>query len=79
MLNWWLKKVKDLILKFSINFFSENEFLNLYTMTLASFPSGGCVNEAVGDRANFQRYNYVYFLRYHTLTVISLIISEGVC
>ena len=49
MLNWCLKQTKDFIFKFSTSgsFFSEKEFLNLYTMILVSFPSGGCVDEAV--------------------------------
>ena len=70
MLNWWLKQVKDLILKYSISgsFFSEKEFLNLYTMILVPFPSGGCIDEAVDNRENYQGYKYVYFLWYHTFS-----------
>ena len=47
MLIWCLKHVKGFVLMFSISltFFSENEFLNLYTMIIFSFPLGGSVDE----------------------------------
>ena len=61
------------------SFFSEKELLNLFTMLLVSFPSGGCVDEAVYNRTNYQGYKYVYFFRYHTLTVIGFINGEVVC
>ena len=41
------------------SFFSEKELLNLFTMLLVSFPSGGCVDEAVYNRTNYQGYKYV--------------------
>ena len=69
-----LKHVKDSILTFSVSgsFFSEKEFLNLYTMALFfSFPLGGCVGEVVDNRTNYQGYKYVYFLQHHTLTVMN--------
>ena len=49
MFNWWLKQVKDFFLKFSISgsFFQKKKLWNLYIIILASFPSGGCVDEAV--------------------------------
>ena len=52
----------DVILKVSISgsLFSEKEFVNLYTMVLVSFPSGGCLDEAVENRASYQRCIYVY-------------------
>ena len=64
MLIWCLKQFKDFVLKFSItgSFFSEKEFLNLYTMMLFSFPLGGCVDEVVDNRPDYQGYKYVYFL-----------------
>ena len=51
---WYLKQVKDFIIEFSIigNFFLEKQFLNLHTRALASFPTGGCVDEDVNNRAN---------------------------
>ena len=51
MLIWCLKQFKGFILKFSISgsFFSEKEFLNLYTMTFVSFPLGGCDDEVVDN------------------------------
>ena len=72
-------KVRDFILKFSISgsFFSEKEFFNLYTMRL--FSSAECVVEVVDNRANYQGYKYVYFLPYHTLTVIHFMNGERVC
>ena len=52
------------MLKFSISgsFFSGKEFLNLYTMMLASFRSGGCVDKVVGNRTSYQGQKYVCFL-----------------
>ena len=52
MLNWWLKQVKDFIFKSSIrgSFFSVKQFLNLYTMTLASFHSDGRADEAINNQ-----------------------------
>ena len=41
------------------------------------FPLGGCVDEVVDNRTNFQGYKYVYFLQYHRLTVIHLMNDEG--
>ena len=63
MLNWRLKKVKDFILKSTISgsFLSEKEFSNLYTMIIIYFPSGGCVDEVVDNRTNYQGYKYVLF------------------
>ena len=60
MLIWCLKKVKDLILKFLINksFLSEKEFLNLHTILLVSFPSGGCVAKFVHNRESHQGFEY---------------------
>ena len=81
MLIWWLKQGKDFILKFSISgsFFSEKWFLNLHTMALVSFPSGGCVDKVANNLTNYQGFKYVYFLQYHTMTVIHFTIGEGVC
>ena len=80
MLNWWLKQIKDFILNFSKtgSFFLEKEFLNLYTMILVSCSPDGCVNKAVGNRTSYQGYKYVYFLQYHTLTVIGFMHGKGV-
>ena len=81
MLIWCIKHVKDFIFTFSISgsFFSKKEFLNLYTMILFSFPLGGCADYVVDNLANYQGYKYVYFLQYHTLTVIHFRNSEGAC
>ena len=81
MLIWCVKHVKDIILTFSISgsFFSEKECLNLYTMMLFSFPLGGCVDEVVDNRTNYQGYKYVHFLHYHTLTVIHFMNGRGAC
>ena len=81
MLIWCLKHVKDFILTFSVSgsFFSEKEFLNLYAMTLFSFPLGGCVDEVVDDRTNYQGHKYVYFIQYRTLTFIHFVKGEGAC
>ena len=77
----YLKYVKDFILTFSISrsFFSEKEFLNLHTAILFSFPLGGCVDEVVDNRTNYQGYKYVHFLHYHTLTVIHFMNGRGAC
>ena len=81
MLNWRLKQVKYFILKFSISgsFFSEKESLNLYTKILVSIPLCGCADEVVDNRTNYQGCKYVYFLRYHTLTVINFMNGQGFC
>ena len=81
MLIWCLKQLKDFILKFSISesFFSEKKIWNLYTMIHFSVLLGGCVDEVVYNRTNYQGYKYVYFLQYHTLTVIRFMYGEGVC
>ena len=81
MLIWCLKHVKDFILTFSISgsFFPEKEFLNLCTMILFSFSFGGCANDVVDNRINYQGYKYVYFLQYQTLTVIHFMNGEGAC
>ena len=51
----------------------------MYTMILFSFPLGGCADDVVDNLANYQGYKYVYFLQYHTLTVIHFMNSEGAC
>ena len=58
-----LVKSKYFTIKFSIreSFFSEKKFFNLYSIILVSFPSGGCVDEAVHSRTNYQGYKYVCF------------------
>ena len=48
-------------------------------MILVSFPSGGCVDEAVNIQTNYQGYKYVCLLYYRTLTVISFMNGHGVC
>ena len=80
MLNWWLKQIKDFVLNFSKSgsFFLEKEFLNLHTMILVSCSPDGCVDKAAGNRTNYQGYKYVYFLQYHTLTVIGFMHGKGV-
>ena len=55
------------------------KILNLYAMTLFSFPLGGCVDEVVDDRTNYQGYKYVYFIQYRTLTFIHFVNGEGAC
>ena len=67
------------IFKFLISgsFFTEKEFLNLYRIMLISFPSGEFVDELVDNQKDYQGYNYLYFLRYHTSTVINFVNGEG--
>ena len=48
-------------------------------MILFSFPLGRWADEVVDNRANYQQYKYVYFLLYHTMTVIHFMNGEGVC
>ena len=69
---WCLNQFKDFIPKFPLggSFFSEKEFLNLYTIIHFSFPLIGCVNDVVKNPTNYQEYKYLNFLQYHTLTVI---------
>ena len=54
MLVWCLKQVKDFTFKFSKsgNFFSEKQFLNLYTILCASL----LIDEVADNRANYQGY-----------------------
>ena len=80
MMNWWLKQVKDFILKFSIGgiSFSEKELVNLCIMTSVSFPSGECVDEAVDNWTNYQGYKYVNVLWNHTFSH-NFMGGEGVC
>ena len=69
MLILCLKHFKDFILAFSISesFFSEKEFLNLNlnTMILFSFLLGGCVDEVVLNRSNYQGYLNTYYSVIH--------------
>ena len=67
MLILCLKHFKDFILAFSISesFFSEKEFLNLYTMIIFPFPLGGCVDEVVLNRSNYQGYLNTYYSVIH--------------
>ena len=76
-----LKLFKDFILTFSPgeSFFSEKEFLNLYTMILNSSLLDGCVNEVVDNQTSFQGYKCFCFLQCHALTVIHFVIGEVVC
>ena len=55
MLICCLKQVKYFILKFTITkgFFSEKEFLNLFTMMPVFFPSGECVDEVADNQTNY--------------------------
>ena len=78
MLIWYVKQVKNFMLKFSIrgSFSSQKEFLNLYTMILF-FPPGGCVDEDVDNRTNYQGYKYINFVWYHTLSVLHFMNGEG--
>ena len=48
-------------------------------MALVSFPSGGCADTVANNLTNYQGFKYVYFLQYHTMTVIHFINGEGVC
>ena len=71
--SWCLKQLKDSILKFQISesFFSQKAFWNQYTVVLVSFPSGACVEEVVGNQANYNGYkDDVYFLQYNIWAVI---------
>ena len=46
----------------------------MYTITLVSFPSGGCVNDAVDKRTDHQGYQYdVHFLQCDTFTAVHFI------
>ena len=52
----------------------------MYTITRVSFPSGGCVNDAVDKRADHQGYQYdVHILQCHTFTAVHFMNREGVC
>ena len=62
----------------SESFFSEKQLLNLYTMILFSFPLGRWAVEVVDNRTNYERYKYVFFLQYHTMTVIHFMNGKGV-
>ena len=48
-------------------------------MILFSFRLGGYVDEVVGNRTNYQGYKYVYFLQFHTLTIIHFMNGKGAC
>ena len=63
MLIWCLNQCKGFILKFSISvsFFSKNEYLNLHISILASFSSGGCIDEVVGNRTSCQGNMFISF------------------
>ena len=80
MLIWCLKHVKHFVLTLSTrgSFVSEKGFLKLYTMTLFSFPLGGSV-DVVENRTKYQGYKNIYFLQYHTLTVIHFMHGGGAC
>ena len=57
-------------------------FLNFYIIVLVSFPSGGCVDENVGNRTSYQGYDYEYddyFLQDHKWTVTHFMNGEKVC
>ena len=42
-----------------------------------SFPSGGCVDDVVGNRTNYHGYkDDAYFLQYHTLVAIHFMNHE---
>ena len=41
-------------------------------MILFSFLFGGCVDEVVDNRTNYQGYKYVYFLQYHTVDKVNI-------
>ena len=51
----------------------------LYFEYYDSFPLGGCVDEVADNRTNYQGHKYVYFLQYHTLTVIYFMNGEIAC
>lgn len=70
---WYLKLVKDLTLKFSLNesFFSEKQFSNFHTIIPVSFPSGQRIDEVVDNIEHYQGYELdVSFLQCLTLTVV---------
>ena len=56
MLIWCLNKWQVLSLNFwqVDSFLQKNEFLNLYTVVLVSLLSGGCTDELVDNRENYQ-------------------------
>ena len=57
-------------------------FLNLYIIVLVSFPSGVYVNENIGNRTSYQRYDYEYddyFLQDHKWTATHFMNGERVC
>ena len=60
-----MKLVKELIFQISINesLFSEKQFFNLYTIILASFLSGGWIDEVFDNGIIYEEYEYdIYFL-----------------
>ena len=83
MLIWCLNQFKDFILKIrQVEFFFRERIfeLVLYTIALVSFPSGRCLDVVFDNRTNHQGYKSVYFLQYHTLTVIIYFMDgEEVC
>ena len=79
---WCFKQLKDFILRISVSrsFFSQKAFLNKYAVIRVSFPSGWCVDEAVGNWSNYRGYKYdAYFLQYHEFTAIHFMNHEGLC
>ena len=71
--DWLLVKEISTGVKLSISgsFFSQKEFLGFYTMLTFYFPLGGCVDEFVDNRTNYQRYKLFIWL-----TVIHLMNGE---
>ena len=60
--------------------FRKRQFYEMYTKTLVSFPSGGCVNDAVDKRTDQQGYQYdVHFLQCHAFTAVHFMNGGGVC
>ena len=53
--------------------------MNSFTMILVSYPSCDCVDEVADNWTSYQGYKYVYFRRYHILSVNNFMNGKVVC
>ena len=68
----WFVKTSIRIVKY------ESQVVNLH-LYYGFFLLGGCVDEVVDNWTYYQWYKCVYFLQYHTLTVIYFMNGERAC
>ena len=80
ILMWWLKQLRDFILKYSVSggFFWEKEILNVYTKKLVSFHLAWCVDEVVVNQTNYEGYKYMFicFSITHLQSSVSWMVKE---